>query len=188
MRRGLSPASFAGVAVTRFVHRLANLSAMLGGIVLILIILMTCVSIIGRALIPLGLAPIPGDYELVEAGVAFAVFSFLPLAQIQVAHATVDIFTSMLSLRANRIIVAFWELVATAVLIFIAARLWEGMLGKLGNGETSMFLQFPIWWSYALCMVPAVIGVIVGLWSAWDRIRAALTGRETRPLAGGAEH
>jgi TRAP-type C4-dicarboxylate transport system permease small subunit len=176
------------VVVTKFVHRLANLSAMLGGIVLILIILMTCVSIAGRALIPLGLAPVPGDYELVEAGIAFAVFSFLPLAQIQVAHATVDVFTSMLSLRTNRFIVAVWEVVAAAVLIFIAVRLWAGMQGKLGNGETSMFLQFPIWWAYALCMVPAVIGAVVSLWSAWDRIQAALTGRETRPLAGGAEH
>lgn len=174
--------------MTKFVHRLADLSAMLGGIVLILIILMTCVSILGRALIPLGLGPVPGDYELVKAGVAFAVFSFLPLAQIQVAHATVDIFTSLMSKRMNRIIVAVWEVLAAAVLIFIALRLWEGMQGKLGNGETSMLLQYPIWWSYALCMVPAVIGAVVGLWSAWDRIQAALTGRETRPLAGGAEH
>jgi TRAP-type C4-dicarboxylate transport system permease small subunit len=184
----MAPARFHEVAVTKFVHRLANVSAMAGGIVLVLIILMTCVSILGRALIPVGLGPVPGDFELVEAGIAFAVFCFLPLAQVQVAHATVDVFTGPMSLRANRIIVAFWELVAAGVMIFIAARLWMGMLGKLGNGETSMFLQFPIWLSYALCMVPAVIGVIVALWSAWDRVNAALTGRETRPLGGGAEH
>lgn len=176
------------MAVTKFVHRLANISAMAGGIVLVLIILMTCLSILGRALIPLGLGPVPGDYELVEAGIAFAVFSFLPLAQIQVAHATVDVFAGAMSLRTNRIIVAFWEVVAAAVMIFIAARLWAGMQGKLGNGETSMFLQFPIWWSYALCMIPAVIGAVVGLWSAWDRVNAALTGRETRSVIGGAEH
>ena len=39
------------------------------------------------------LGPVNGDYEIVEAGMAFTIFSFLPLAQITGAHATVDIFT-----------------------------------------------------------------------------------------------
>jgi TRAP-type C4-dicarboxylate transport system permease small subunit len=177
-----------GNDVTRLVHRLATATALTGGAVLVLIILMTCLSILGRALIPLGLGPVPGDYELVEAGIAFAVFCFLPLAQVQVAHATVDVFTNGLGIRANRVILAFWELVAAAVMIFIALRLYAGMVGKIGNGETSMFLQFRIWWVFAACMIPAVVGALLALWSAWDRINAALTGRETRPATGETEH
>lgn len=174
--------------MNRIVYRMAVGSAMLGGIVLVLLILMTCLSITGRALVPLGLGPVPGDFELVEAGIAFAIFAFLPLCQVQAGHATVDIFTSGLGLRANRILLALWELLFAAVMIFIAWRLYEGMLGKLKNGETSMFLQFRVWWAYAACLVPAGIGALTGLWSAADRGVAALTGRETRPAVGGAKH
>jgi TRAP-type C4-dicarboxylate transport system permease small subunit len=174
--------------VTRFIHRLATATALIGGAVLVLIILMTCLSILGRALIPFGLGPVPGDYELVEAGIGFAVFCFLPLAQVQVAHATVDVFTSGMSQQANRVIVAFWELLAAAVMIFIAARLWQGIWAMDRANQTSMFLQFRLSWVYGACMVPAVVGAVVTLWSAWDRIFAALTGRETRSVTGGAEH
>ncbi len=172
----------------RIAYRLAGASAMLGGIVLTFLILMTCASIIGRALIPIGLAPITGDFELVEAGIAFTIFAFLPLCQINAGHATVDIFTLGLGERTNRWLLAFWEVIFTLALILITWRLYEGMLGKVKNGEFSMLLQFKTWWAYAACMVPAVIGVLVGLWSSWDRVRAALTGRDTRPVFAGASH
>ena len=42
------------------------------------------------------------DYELVEAGVAFAIFAFIPLCQIYGSHATVDIFTIVAARRVKR--------------------------------------------------------------------------------------
>ena len=51
---------------------LARWSALLGGLVLLALIVLSVVSITGRALVPFGLAPIPGDFELVERGTAFA--------------------------------------------------------------------------------------------------------------------
>lgn len=174
--------------LARFVHRLAAFTAILGGIALTFLIIMTCISIIGRELVPLGLAPIPGDFEIVNVGTAFTVFCFLPLCQIHGAHATVDIFTSALNPKANRFLIAFWEIVFAAILILITWRLYEGMQGKIRNGETSMFLQFSIWWAYAACLAPACVGSIVGIWSAWDRLRAALTGYETRPFQKEAGH
>jgi len=53
--------------------------AILGGLVLSALILVICVSIVGRTI---GIGPINGDYELVEAGIAFSIFAFLPLTQI----------------------------------------------------------------------------------------------------------
>jgi hypothetical protein len=44
--------------------------AIAGGAVLVLLTATTMVSITGRALIGIGLGPVPGDYELVEAGTA----------------------------------------------------------------------------------------------------------------------
>ncbi len=99
------------------IHKLANFMALLGGIVLCLLVLMVCVSISGRELsdlahsgllrgvgdwlINLGVGPILGDFELVEAGVAFAIFAFLPLTQLSGAHAKVDVFTQGLGPRVN---------------------------------------------------------------------------------------
>ena len=49
-------------------------------LVLIALILLTVVSVVGRALFS---APIPGDFELVEIGMAVAVFAFLPYCQLR---------------------------------------------------------------------------------------------------------
>ena len=91
--------------------RLARFMAMIGGFVLSGLIIVTCLSIIGRlmssglnadwtqnfapqlaqTLIDFGIGPIKGSFELVEAGMAFCIFAFLPLCQIRNGHAQVDI-------------------------------------------------------------------------------------------------
>lgn len=167
---------------------IARLLALAGGLVLAALVVMTCVSIAGRAFSGFGLGPVPGDFELVEAGIAFCIFAFLPWCSLNAGHATVDIFTNGLSLRVNRALLAFWEVVMAATVAFIAWRLYEGMLTKLANGETSFLVQFPVWWAYAACLVPAVLAVLVALWSAWDRLRAAVTGRDTRSVKAEGGH
>jgi len=174
--------------MTRIVQHLARFSALAGGLVLATLVLMTCLSIAGRALIWAGFAPVPGDFELVEAGIAFAVFAFLPWCTLNAGHATVDIFTNGLSEQANRVLLAFWEVVMALTVAFIAWRLYEGFLGKLKNGETTFLLQFPVWWAYAACLVPACITVVVALWSAYDRLRAVVTRRDTRAVKAEAQH
>lgn len=172
----------------RFIDRLALASAAAGGVVLVALVVMTCVSITGRALIDLGLGPVPGDFELLEAGIAFTVFAFLPLCQLRAGHATVDVFTSAMPASVNRVLLAVWEVLAAAVLALIAWRLGAGLAQKFGNGETTFLLQFPVWWAYAACMVPAVVAVVVAVWSAADRLRAVFTGRDTRPISAESTH
>ena len=172
----------------RIATRLADLSAVLGGLVLAALIVMTCISIAGRAMAGLGLGPVPGDFELVESGVALAVFCFLPLCQMRAGHATVDLFSGAFGDRLNRLLLAFWEILAFLVLAIIAWRLWQGTLDKIGNRQTTLILQFPVWWAYAACLPPAAATVAVALWSAWDRLRGAATGRDTRPIAGEGSH
>lgn len=172
----------------RIVRRLADLSAALGGVVLSALIVMTCLSIVGRALVGIGLGPVPGDFELVEAGVAFAVFAFLPLCQLRASHATVDLLAGPLGPRLNRVLLAFWESIAALVTWLILWRLFAGFQTKLHNGETTLMLQFPVWWAYLACLFPAAVFAISTLWSAWDRLRGALTGRDTRPITGESLH
>lgn len=172
----------------RIARTLARLSALAGGLVLSALVVMTCLSIGGRALAFAGLGPVPGDFELVEAGVAFAVFAFLPWCTLNAGHATVETFTNGLSEQTNRVLLAFWEVVMALTLAFVAWRLYEGALGKLRNGETTFLLQFPVWWAYVACLVPAVVAALVALWSAWDRLRAVATRRDTRAVKAEAQH
>ena len=56
------------INMTTWVFRLARWSAIVGGVVLCAITLMSVTSITGRALSGVGLGPVPGDFELVEVG------------------------------------------------------------------------------------------------------------------------
>ncbi len=58
------------------IYRLSRWTAVVGGVVLVALMLMVVASVAGRALIGVGLAPVPGDFELVEVGVGIAVFFF----------------------------------------------------------------------------------------------------------------
>ncbi|TMM52914.1 TRAP transporter small permease [Sulfitobacter sabulilitoris] len=189
----------------RLMMTLARVTAVIGGLVLVALIVMTTLSIIGRSLndllhtdtasgllggyaqtlIDLGVGEIKGNYELLEAGVAFAIFSFFPICQLYGAHATVDIFTSALPERLNRSIIAFWEIVLTATLILISWRLFEGMQRYIGNGETTFFLQFPVWWGYAASFVASVVTCVVAVYCACLRVVELARRRSILPTEQG---
>lgn len=181
--------------------------AILGGIVLSVIILMVCLSIIGRTLnsflhsgfaemlmggfaqtlIDWGIGPINGDYELLEAGVAFCIFAFLPLTQITAGHATVDIFTNGLPKGIQKVLFTLIEIVFAAVLVMLAWQLMHGMLDKMDRGQTTFLLQFPVWWAYALSLVGATGAAIVGVYTALARVYQLFTGN-ILIVDEGAEH
>ncbi|WP_229738065.1 TRAP transporter small permease [Sinisalibacter lacisalsi] len=137
---------------------------------------------------PIKLGPFNGDYELVEAGIAFSIFSFLPLAQITGAHASVDIFTSWLPERADRVLTTVIEIVFAIVLVIIALQLWEGTQDKFNRGQTTFLLQVPIWWGYAASLLGAVMAAVVAIYLALARIAELLLGRRIAPVGEGAEH
>ena len=127
-------------------------------------------------LLGLGIGPINGDFELVEAGVAFAVFAFLPLCQISGGHASVDVFTARMSARANRVLARVSDTLFAAVLVLIAVQLARGLLSKYGSGQTSFLLEFPLWWAYAASLIGAVAAALVAVYLAVMQWGAALSG------------
>lgn len=134
---------------------------MAGGAALIIVLTLTVVSIVGRGMIFLGLGPIPGDFELVEAGTAFAVLAFMPLCQFHRGHVTVDLFLSRLGRRPNAMIDVVANLLMTIASAILTWRLYDGMLDKRSYSETSFILQFPIWWGYAACLIGAAVFTLV---------------------------
>ena len=183
--------------IHRWMTAFARALAVLGGVVLFLLILLTCISIAGRglntllhadfiealmpgvakALLDAGVGPVDGDFEIVQAGIAATIFAFLPWAQITGGHATVDLLTMRLPERVQRLLVALWEVVFAVVLVIIARQLEIGMQSKIRTGQTTFILQFPLWWGYAASLVGAVAAAITAIWSAFIRILEAIGGR-----------
>jgi TRAP-type C4-dicarboxylate transport system permease small subunit len=192
----------------RGVDWLARTFAQLGGLVLLALIFLTCASVLGRSintmlhsdllqgiapdladwLLSSGVGPINGDFEIVEAGMAFSIFAFLPICQLRGAHATVDIFTSVLSDGVNRVLRAAAEGVFAAVLILIAVQLYSGMLSKLSSGQTTFLLEFPVWWAYAASVFAAVAAAMVAVYVAVVRVLEMLRGHAILPGDGEAGH
>lgn len=197
-----------GAHMYSFIFKLSRAMAYLGGVMLTFLIILTTISIVGRSLngvlhadavvslmpdlarwlIDIGVGPINGDFELIEAGVAFSIFAFLPLCQITGGHASVDIFTSRLSSRANRFLQMLIDVLFAAVLVLIAVQLFSGMQSKLRSGQTSLLLEFPVWWGYAICMFGAVTSAFVSVYIAVLRIASAATGQDYLPAMDGADH
>ena len=140
---------------------------------------------VAQSVLDAGVGPVTGDFELVEAGIAFCIFAFLPLAQITGAHASVDILTSVFPAGVNRLLAALWEVLFAVVLIVIAWKLYDGMAGKIRYNETTMLLQFPVWWAFALSLTGAVAAAVVAVYVAALRVGELVTGRVLLRVEGG---
>lgn len=153
--------------------KLAEALALVGGLILLGLIALTCVSILGRALVPLGIGigPIRGIYDMTEIGMAAAIFAFLPLAQFREAHARVDLFQAAIPPRVN---LAF-DVVFNAGMLLVAVigthRLYLGMIDKLGYGETTLIAQIPVWQGYATSLVGGIGFVIVAAFCMLRAVR-----------------
>lgn len=155
----------------RQIERLAFWTAMLGGAALVAALVLTVVSIVGRSLIFAGLGPIPGDFELVEAGTAFAVMAFLPICQFHRGHVTVDLFLSRAGRRPNAAIDLVANLLMTGAAAVLTWRLYLGMLDKRSYSETTFILQFPVWWGYAAALIGGVVFTLVCAYTVFRSLR-----------------
>jgi TRAP-type C4-dicarboxylate transport system permease small subunit len=173
-REGIAPSAEA--AVGRVVGGIARLLAILGGTLLVGLAVMAVISIVGRAFARAGLGPVPGDFELIEAGCAVAIFTFLPWCQFRGGHVTVDLLESYLPARVWASLAVVGNVAMSVVAVIIGWQLWFGFLDKLAYGETSMILQMPIWWGYAVGVVSAAIFVLTCFYTVWRSLNEAIAG------------
>ncbi len=162
------------------IGRIAWVLALAGGVVLVFITVVTDASIIGRALIALGLRPIQGDFEIVETGTAFAIFSFMPWCQFNRGHASVDIFTSRLPPVVLRVFDLVVDAAFAVVITVLVWRMGVGLADKYANHQTTFILQVPVWWTYAGGMVGAVAWVTVSYYCLVESVVCVIKGVDHR--------
>ena len=138
--------------------------AWFGSLVLVVIAVMSVASIIGRALSAFGLGPVPGDFELVEAGTALAVFCFLPWTHLKRGHAVVDMLWGSYPPAMRRGLDILADALMLIVWVLLVWRMSLAMGEYRHNGEVSFILQMPVWWGYAASMPAAVVGCVAYAW------------------------
>lgn len=179
--------------VGRLLYRLSAGLAVLGGLLLVAIALMTVYSVVGRQLAGLdwfralpvvgGLRPVLGDFELVELGGAVAIFAFLPYCQMVRGNATVDFFTAKAHPRTRAWLAALGNLLFAAVAALLTWRLYFGYLDMERYGQTSMVLRLPVAWAYLPAVAAMALLTLVCVYTVYRSLREALGDGEP-PRAG----
>ena len=141
--------------------RIARVLAIAGGILVVGLAGLVTASVLMRWL---GGQGINGDFELVQTGLALAVFTFLPLCQAHRGNVMVDTFTNRLPLRLQYVLDALWDVVYAAFAGFIAWRLAIGAMEAYTSRTTSMVLGLPIHYAIGACAaMAAFLSLICGL-------------------------
>ena len=104
-------------------ERLAKGSALLAGLLMVAIALLTCVSLLGRNAVGVTLA---GDFELTGIAAGAAVALFLPWCQLRRGHIIVDFFTARAGERTNARLDRIGALALGAMLAILA---WRSTVG-----------------------------------------------------------
>ncbi len=134
---------------------------------LLLLILINCASILGRTFFA---APLNGDFEMTQLGIAFAVFSFFPWAHIRCAHIRIEFFIRSPKGRL------FCDALTDGLFCLLGAVLTIGLaIGSYDtylNNQQSAVLALPLWWGFAGAILPTSLLGLVSGYSAWFHWRS----------------
>lgn len=148
----------------KLLSALARFCAILAGLLMTAITLVTCASLLGRNTIGVTLL---GDYELTAVTAGAAVALFLPWAQLRRGNIIVDFFTSKVPERINAVLDRFGALVLAAVMLLLAWRTTIGGMSSYSSETTTMMLGFPEWIVYAAMVPPLCLTGLIALYQAF---------------------
>lgn len=150
-------------------ERLARICAVLAGVLLTVITLMTCVSLIGRNTTGW---TIVGDFELSGSAAGAAIALFLPWCQVRRGNIMVDFFTARASVAARVALDRFGALLLALVMALMAWRTAIGGINAWNSQAGSMMLGFPEWIVYAFMVPPLALTALIAALQAWQGFAA----------------
>lgn len=158
----------------KLLQTLAKWLAVLGGVVVCSLAVLTTVSVLSRWLMS---KPIQGDVELTQFGVAMCVACFLPWCQVKCGNIIVDFFTTKLTARTRSLLDGVGALLLALMLGLLAWRTGVGAISNREAGETTMILGLPMWWSYAGLVPGLTLTALIALEQAIGYFRNRADGR-----------
>lgn len=136
------------------VRKIIEYWALAGGLLLFAVVLVNATSLAGNIALN---QPVPGDFEIVEVGVAVAVFAFLPYCQITGANVTADIFTVWAGPRLLAALQVLASVIALGFAILLLWRMSYGLADYREYREVTTIYQFPIW----LAFIPILLSLFL---------------------------
>jgi len=137
---------------TMLLAPLCRVFGMVGAAVALATGFLTLVSVLMRA----GWSqPIPGDVEMTQMGIAFAISMCLPYCQLQKANIIVDFFTQSSADGTRKFLDAMGNFSLVLLYGLLAWRTSVGAFSVREAGETTMIISLPMWWAYA-CLAPGL--------------------------------
>ncbi len=139
---------------------LARASAIVAGLILIALTLMTVYSVIGRDFFGKALL---GDFELTAVMTGAAIALFLPWCQVKRGNIIVDFFTSRASDQTRS---ALDRIGALFIAVMMGLCAWRATLGGLSaykSNSGTMMLGFPEWIVYSFIVPGLTITALIAL-------------------------
>jgi len=147
----------------RILQPLSNLCAILAGLLLTIITLITCGNLILRNTTGDSMA---GAFEMTAMATGAAIALFMPLAQIRQGHIIVDFFTANVSDATNALLDRLGALVLSLVFMLLSWRTTLGGMSAFNANSQTMLLGFPEWIVYACMVPPFALSALVGLYQS----------------------
>lgn len=144
----------------KLLERLSQFCAVLAGLILTVITLMTCASLIGRNTIGW---TVQGDFELTGVAAGAAIALFMPLCQLRRGNIIVDFFTSKASSTTIDKLDRFGTLLIAVMMIVLTWRSAVGGLNAYATKSTTMMMGFPEWIVFVFIVPPLALTAVIGL-------------------------
>jgi TRAP-type C4-dicarboxylate transport system permease small subunit len=139
---------------------LARLCAVLAGVLLTFITLLTCGNLIIRNT---GGDAMAGAFELTAMASGAAIALFMPLCQLRNGNIIVDFFTAKVSDSINAMLDRLGALILATVFLFLAWRTSNGCINVYQANSETQIMGFPEWVVYAAMIPPFVLTAVIAL-------------------------
>jgi len=144
--------------------RICRWFAVIGGVVLVAMTLMSVASIVGRSLFG---KPVPAISSWSRSVAPFAWPHSFPGARCRAATSLSIFFTTRASARTQAWLDVFGALLLAAVMLLVAWRTGVGAVAVKASGETSMIMGFPSWIGYAFMAPGFALTALAALYTAF---------------------
>lgn len=160
-------------ALRKTADRLIGLSATIGAVALVAVMVTILVDVAGRAM---G-SPLYGSQDIVTMAMVILVFGGMALCDREGGHIAVDLLEARFSPRLNRLIDIVAALTGAVIFGFIAWAVWDSAkLSQMLNLSTNLLRLPKAWFQWAL----AGFSVLAALGLLLRAAELALSGRDVR--------
>lgn len=155
--------------------RILHLSALAGGIVLFLIMILVAVSVFFRY--ALG-QPILGNQEIVEIGMSVVVMLAIPYTSFTNQHIRVDIFDHVLGDFGRFFADLISRSIGVFVLVLLVRKSWGKALDAYEYGDVTNMIEVPVWIAYAAICFGMGLFILVLILKIMSQFKHGVRGYE----------